>query len=102
MNDNSVIRSPILTEKTNSNRALLNKYWFKVGVRANKIMIKNALEKLFKVRVTKCNIINIKSKKVGRRGRTGYTSAWKKAIVTLKQPKSGEKFKGNFEFYEGI
>ncbi len=102
MDDNAVIVSPMLTEKTNSARNSDNKYWFKVHPRANKIMIKKALENLFKVKVKKCNIINVKGKDISTRFRKGFTSDWKKAVVTLITPKSGEKFKDKFEFYEGI
>jgi large subunit ribosomal protein L23 len=102
MDDNTVIVSPMLTEKTNTARTIGNKYWFKVSPQANKIMIKKALENLFKVKVKKCNIINVKGKDISTRFRKGFTSGWKKAVVTLVAPKSGDKFKDKFDFYEGI
>ncbi|MDH4127684.1 MAG: 50S ribosomal protein L23, partial [Spirochaetota bacterium] len=72
-----------------------NKYYFQVHPKANKKMIKNALEKIYKVKVTKCNLLVVKGKKVKTRYGTSYKSNWKKAIVTLK---AGDKF----DFYEGI
>lgn len=78
-----IIKAPVITEK--SQLAKENgQYTFKVDPKANKIEIKNAIEKIFKVNVASIKTINIKPKKrrVGRY--TGYTNKWKKAIVTLK------------------
>lgn len=78
-----IIKAPVITEK--SQLAKENgQYTFKVNPKANKIEIKNAIEKIFKVNVASIKTINIKPKKrrVGRY--TGYTNKWKKAIVTLK------------------
>jgi len=61
-----------------------NKYLFKVTKDANKIEIKKAVEKLYSVEVKDVNIINVRGKKKRVRYQLGYTSAWKKAIVTLK------------------
>lgn len=78
-----IIKAPVITEK--SQLAKENgQYTFKVDPKANKIEIKYAIEKIFKVNVASIKTINIKPKKrrVGRY--TGYTNKWKKAIVTLK------------------
>lgn len=77
-----IIKAPIITEKA---EALKEKgqYCFRVSEKANKIEIKEAIEKLFDVHVKKINTLNIKTKKrrVGRY--YGMTNRGKKAIVTL-------------------
>lgn len=79
-----VIIAPVVTEKSAAN-AEKNVYTFKVKNSANKIEIKNAVEKLFGVKVESVNTLNTKSKKkrVGRY--VGTTKTYKKAIVTLKE-----------------
>ena len=77
-----IIKAPVITEKA----AMLgqgNQYAFKVDPRANKIEIKQAIEKIFKVKVVAVRTLNVKPKKrrVGRY--TGLTNRSKKAIVTL-------------------
>ena len=77
-----IIKAPVITEKA----AVLgqgNQYLFKVDPRANKLEIKEAIEKIFNVKVTSIRTINVKPKKrrVGRY--TGLTNRSKKAIVTL-------------------
>lgn len=91
-----VIHRPLITEKS----ALLsteevNKVTFRVNAMANKNEIKKAVEKFFKVSVTDVRTINYKgkSKRIGRN--VGFSSDWKKAIVTLKK---GDKI----EFMEGV
>lgn len=78
-----IIKSPLVTEKTMQGTAL-HKYSFSVAPDSNKIEIKEAIEKVFNVHVTKVNTLNVKGK-TRRRGRApqGRTSDWKKAIVTL-------------------
>lgn len=78
-----IIIRPIITEA--SVDALADrKYTFEVAKNANKIEIKKAVEQLFKdVKVEKVNTMNVRGKKK-RMGRSeGYTTAWKKAIVTI-------------------
>ncbi len=78
-----IIIAPVITEKSMTGIAD-KKYTFKVATYANKIEIANAVEQLFKVEVAKVNTISVRGK-ARRMGRyEGYTSAWKKAIVTLK------------------
>ncbi len=77
-----IIKAPVITEKSENERAT-GTYTFKVDPRANKIEIKEALEKIFNVKVTSIRTINVKPKKrrVGRYA--GLTNRTKKAIVTL-------------------
>ena len=78
-----VIRKMLLTEKRNLDREAANKYHFEVDRRANKVEIGQAVEKLFKVKVTEVRVIHVLGKKK-RMGRVmGKKSDWKKAIVTL-------------------
>lgn len=79
-----VIKKPCLTEKAMSLQED-NKVVVKVDRRANKIEIKNAMEKLFKVQVKKVHTINQvgKSRRVGRY--IGKTGDWKKAVITLEE-----------------
>ncbi len=85
MTPEQVIRRPIvLTEKANALRENDNQFVFEVARAANKVQIKDAVQKLFKVNVTSVNtmIMRGKDRRMGR----GYsrTQNWKKAIVTLK------------------
>ncbi len=82
MKAEDVIIRPIVTEKSNDGLQE-GKYTFEVNRKATKIDIKNAVEKLFEVKVLEVNTMNIKgkAKRVGRS--TGRTSDWKKAIVTI-------------------
>lgn len=77
-----VIIRPVITERS-TDLMEQKKYVFEVDRRANKTEIKQAVEKVFGVKVAKVNTINVK-RKPKRFGRySGYTSSWKKAIVTL-------------------
>jgi large subunit ribosomal protein L23 len=89
-----VLRRPLITEKSTAMQAQ-NKYAFEIADRANKLMIRQAVEKAFKVKVTGVNVITMrgKTRHMGRRLIT--TEPWKKAIVTLKP---GDKI----EFFEGV
>ena len=77
-----IIKAPVVTEKS-ENALNEGKYTFKVDSRANKLEIKEAIEKIFKVKVTSIRTMNVKPKKrrVGRY--TGLTNRTKKAIVTF-------------------
>ena len=91
-----IIIAPVITEKSMSGIAD-KKYTFKVARDANKIEIAAAVEELFKgAKVAKVNTINVrgKAKRMGRY--SGYTSAWKKAIVTLKADSKP------IEFFDGL
>ena len=78
------ILSPVVTEKS-TNLSEQNKIVFKVPHKANKKNLKKNIEKIFKVNVTKINIINKKSKIKITRGRKVRVSGFKKAIVTIKK-----------------
>ena len=81
------IRNPIITEKATI-LSEQNKTAFKVHENANKKTIKKNIEKLFKVNVTKINIINQKSKMKIKQGRKTFKTGYKKAIITLKKGQS--------------
>jgi large subunit ribosomal protein L23 len=81
-----VVKTVRVTEKGTAQSATLNRYQVVVEKNANKLDIKHAVEKLFKVKVTGVNTMHVRGK--ARRERTlqfGRTPAWKKAIVTLKE-----------------
>ena len=78
------ILSPLVTEKT-TNLSEQNKIVFKVPNGANKKNLKKNIEKIFKVNVTKINIINKQSRTKLTRGRKVKVSGYKKAIITLKK-----------------
>jgi|TARA_B100001741_G_scaffold151745_1_gene125391 large subunit ribosomal protein L23 len=75
---------PVVTEKS-TNLSEYNKIVFKVPRKANKINLKKNIEKIFKVSVTKINIINKKNRIKNTRGRKVKVSGYKKAVVTLKK-----------------
>jgi len=89
-----VLRRPLLTEKNAALQAQ-GKYAFEVAGEANKEQVKQAVQKAFKVTVTKVNVITVPGKGRRMRGRVVISPPWKKAVVTLKP---GEKI----EIVEGI
>jgi large subunit ribosomal protein L23 len=88
-----VIIEPIVTEKSNQLREV-NKYVFRVDGRANKIEVMQAVSKLFGVHPVKCNIAAVKRKPKRVRYKLGYTSGWKKAVVTLRPGEVIQVFEG--------
>ena len=78
------IIAPIVTEKS-TNISEQNKVVFKVPAKANKKNLKKSIEKIFKVNVTKVNIINKKNRTKMIRGRKIKVKGYKKAIITLKK-----------------
>ncbi len=85
MNADQVLKQVLLTEKSNKLSAELGQYTFEVAIGANKTAIAQAVEKTFKVTVTRVNTQNYTGKnKRSRQGRPSTTSDFKKAIVTLK------------------
>ncbi|OCW82732.1 50S ribosomal protein L23 [Pelagibacteraceae bacterium GOM-A3] len=78
------ILSPLVTEKS-TNLSEQNKITFKVHKNASKKNLKKNLEKIFKVNVTKVNIINKKSRIKVTRGKKVKVKGFKKAIITLKK-----------------
>ena len=95
MNARDIILAPVITEK--STTALSEKkYTFRVADGANKIEIAKAVEKVFGVKVAKVNTVSMKGRQ-RRMGRNeGYTSDWKKAIVTLTADSK------TIEFFDGM
>tara|TARA_Y100001936_G_scaffold49694_1_gene48249 strand:+ start:562 stop:855 length:294 start_codon:yes stop_codon:yes gene_type:complete len=81
------ILSPMVTEKS-TNLSEQNKVIFKVPSTANKKNLKKNIEKIFKVNVTKVNIINKSIRIKFTRGRKVKKSGFKKAIITLKKGQS--------------
>ena len=110
-----IIIAPIVTEKSN-NGLQEGKYTFKVNKKATKIEIRNAVEKLFNVKVLKVNTMNEKGKKKRVGYHQGRTSDWKKAIVTIdmnpeastyltkggKEVKENKKFNDTIEDFTGV
>jgi large subunit ribosomal protein L23 len=91
-----VLKLPVITEKSTLVKETLRTVAFKVLRDANKIEIKDAVEKIFKVKVQSVRTANFHGKK-RRQGRyTGRRADWKKAYVTLKE---GEKM---IEFSETV
>lgn len=78
------ILSPMVTEKS-TNLSEQNKVVFKVPRKANKVNLKKNIEKIFKVNVTKINIINKKSRNKITKGRKVKVMGYKKAIITLQK-----------------
>tara|TARA_B100001939_G_scaffold4170_1_gene3975 strand:- start:1616 stop:1909 length:294 start_codon:yes stop_codon:yes gene_type:complete len=78
------ILAPIVTEKS-TNLSEQNKIVFKVPARANKKNLKTNIEKIFKVNVTKINIINKQTRTKVTRGKKVKVKGFKKAIITLKK-----------------
>lgn len=89
-----VIIAPVLSEKATALREE-GKYVFKVQPSATKLQIKEAVSKLFNVKVLACTTLNVRGKVKRVRGKFGKTAGWKKAIVRLA---SGETIK----VFEGI
>ena len=81
------ILSPVVTEKS-TNLSEHNKIVFKVPSSADKVSLKKNIEKIFKVNVTKINIINKQNRTKLTRARKVKVSGFKKAIITLKKGQS--------------
>jgi large subunit ribosomal protein L23 len=80
-----VILSHVVTEKAERLKAEQSRYTFKVARTANKIEVRDAVERLFKVHVREVRVMNYMGK-MRRMGRfEGRRPDWKKAVVTLKQ-----------------
>jgi len=90
-----IIRRPLITEKSTRQKEEKNQIAFVVDPKANKIEIRQAVEKLFRVKVRRVRTMNMvgKRKRLGRF--FGWKSDWKKAIVTLRE---GDRI----EFFEGV
>jgi large subunit ribosomal protein L23 len=95
MTPHEILKRPVITEKSTTQKEAHNQLTFEVDRRANKVEIRRAVEQVFKTKVVDVRTIQMKGK-AKRFGRTlGRRRNWKKAIVTLAQ---GERV----EFFEGV
>ena len=90
-----IIIKPIITEAS-MDKLADKKYTFKVQANATKPEIAKAVEAMFNVKVETVNTINMKKKPKRLGVHAGYTSEWKKAIVTLKSDSK------TIEFFDGL
>lgn len=92
-----VLRRPIITEKSNYQTTQLNQVVFEVSTDATKAMVKESIESVFDVTVTRVNIINVPAKR-SRRPQNRRVSVrrigYKKAIITLKEGDSIDIMEG--------
>jgi len=95
MDIHQVLKRPLITEKGTRQKEQANQIIFEVDRSANKVMVRNAVESIFKVNVVSVRVMNVKGKerRIGRN--VGRRPDWKKAIVRLGP---GE----NIEFFEGV
>jgi large subunit ribosomal protein L23 len=95
MRQYDIIRGPVVTEKTTLQKEINNQVTFKVDKKANRVDIKDAVERNFNIKVKQVRTLQVKGK-VKQRGKIiGKKEDWKKAIVTLMP---GQKI----EFFEGV
>ncbi len=95
MNDYTIIKRPLVTEKLTRQKEAHNAYAFEVDRRANKIQIKQAIEMIFKVKVMRVNTIKMPGKSRRFGPNVSSKRPWKKAIAVLK---AGDRI----EIYEGV
>ncbi len=94
MNLETVIKRPLITEKTALETDSYNRFSFVVDLKANKNQIKNAIEALYDVKVLKVRT-NVTAGKIKRAGKgLKKTSSYKKAFVELAEGQKIEFFKG--------
>lgn len=91
-NPREIIIQTLMTEKGTHITEDANGYLFKVHIKANKIEIKDAIEKIFDVKVRKVNTIYYKGKPKSLGRYSGRRSDWKKAIVYLESGESIKEF----------
>ncbi|HOR00945.1 MAG TPA: 50S ribosomal protein L23 [Anaerolineae bacterium] len=94
MHPYEVLKRPLLTEKTNIQNDEENRYSFEVDRRANKLQVKDAVEKAFSVKVVAVNIINVPSKQRRLGRQVGHRPGWKKAVVKLAPGQRIQLFEG--------
>ena len=93
MHPYEVLRRPLITEK-NTSMQVNSKFVFEVDRNANKVQVKEAVEKAYEVKVISVNVINVEGK-MRRMGRNQVKGpSWKKAIITLEQGQTIELFEG--------
>ena len=91
----TIIRRPIITEKSTTMDETLNKVVFEVDRKATKHQVKTAVEQLFKVKVVKINSMRMRGKPLRRGLIFSQRGNWKKVILTLRE---GDRI----DFYEGV
>lgn len=91
MTAHEIIVRPIVSERSYSAMEE-NKYTFEVRKDANKYQIKDAIEEIFNVKVTRVNTMTVHPKTKRVRYVAGKTRSWKKAIVTLAEGQTIEIF----------
>jgi large subunit ribosomal protein L23 len=79
------VKKPVITEKATDATADRNAYTFRVPVAANKVEIRQAVEKLFEVKVVSVNTMRPPQKARRRGYNAGLTPQWKKAVVRLRE-----------------
>jgi large subunit ribosomal protein L23 len=90
-----IVKRPVISEKTSIQKEAANQVSFEVDRRANRVEIKRAIEKIFNVKVSSVQTMQVRGK-IKQRGRiTGKRKDWKKAIVTLSP---GQRI----DFFEGV
>jgi large subunit ribosomal protein L23 len=95
MNAYSVIKRPIVTEKTSIQKEKANQVTFEVDMNANRVQIRKAVEEIFNVHVAGVRTAHVRGK-FKQRGRIiGKRRDWKKAVVTLMP---GQRI----DFFEGV
>jgi large subunit ribosomal protein L23 len=89
-----VIVKPLVTEKSSAVYQLQKAYTFEVHPEASKHQIREALERLFDVKVTDVRTMQMRRNEVTRGKTRGTTARWKKAIVTLRDGQTLPVFEG--------
>jgi len=90
-----IIKRPLVTEKTTTQKEANNQVSFEVDPGANRVEIKRAIEKVFNVRVARVQTLQVKGKRKRRGLVVGKRKDWKKAVVTLMP---GQRI----DFFEGV
>jgi large subunit ribosomal protein L23 len=92
MDNTAIIIKPLVTEKSTRQQSLRNVYTFQVHPEASKHQIKQAVEKLYEVKVVDVRTMNRKGKPRRSRFRMTATSDWKRAVVQLDEGSRIELF----------
>ena len=83
MDTYQVIIRPVITEQSMHFANVKNSYAFEVNPKANKVQIRDAVEKIYSVKVVDVRTANVKGKPRRRGRHVGHTKNWKKAFVVL-------------------
>ena len=95
MREYDILRGPLVTEKTTLQKELNNQITIRVDKNANRVEIKDAVERSFSAKVAKVRTIQVKGKRKQRGRIMGKRKDWKKAIITLVP---GQRI----DFFEGV